>query len=147
MGIVNLTDNSYFAESRCLSPSGDTDIHRALDRAGRMLKEGADIIDVGACSTRPGSEGVGAEEEWHRLGPFLKELRRNFGDGFRISVDTYWASVAERCFDAVGDYLVNDISAGEDDPLMLPLVGRLGLEYVAMHKRGTPKTMQSLCDP
>lgn len=146
MGIVNLTDNSYFAESRCLSPSGDTDIHRALDRAGRMLKEGADIIDVGACSTRPGSEGVGAEEEWRRLGPFLKELRRNYGDGFRISVDTYWASVAERCFDTVGDYLVNDISAGEDDPLMLPLVGRLGLEYVAMHKRGTPKTMQSLCE-
>ena len=77
-------------------------------------------------------------------GPFLREVRRAFGDGVRISVDTYWASVVERCFDTVGPFMVNDISAGEDDPAMLPLVGRLGLEYVAMHKRGTPADMQSL---
>ena len=145
MGIVNLTDNSYFASSRCLGPSGEVDLGKALDRTERMLAEGADILDIGACSTRPGSQGVGEEEEWRRLGPFLREVRRAFGDGVRISVDTYWASVVERCFDTVGPFMVNDISAGEDDPAMLPLVGRLGLEYVAMHKRGTPADMQSLC--
>lgn len=146
MGIVNLTDDSYFAGSRCLDPSGKTDMHKALDRVGKMLEEGAGIVDIGACSTRPGSQAVGAEEEWRRLGPFLREVRRSFGEDVRISVDTYWAQVVERCFDAIGPFTVNDISAGEDDPAMLPAVGRLGLEYVAMHKRGTPATMQSLCE-
>ena len=80
--IVNLTDNSYFASSRCLGPSGEVDLGKALDRTEQMLAEGADIIDIGACSTRPGSQGVGAEEEWRRLGPFLREVRRAFGDGF-----------------------------------------------------------------
>lgn len=144
MGIVNLTDNSYFASSRCLGPSGEVDMHKALDRVRQMLEEGADIIDIGACSTRPGSQAVGAEEEWRRLGPFLQEVRKHFGE-IRISVDTYWASVAEKAYDTIGPFIVNDISAGEDDPQMLPAVGRLGLEYVAMHKRGNPQTMQSLC--
>lgn len=146
MGIVNLTGDSYFADSRCLDQSGKTDTHKALDRVGKMLEEGAGIVDIGACSTRPGSQAVGAEEEWRRLGPFLREVRRSFGEDVRISVDTYWAQVVERCFDAIGPFTVNDISAGEDDPAMLPAVGRLGLEYVAMHKRGTPATMQSLCE-
>lgn len=145
MGIVNLTDNSYFASSRCLTPAGEVDTDLAMEKTARMLEEGADIIDIGACSTRPGSQPVGAEEEWRRLGPFLKQVRRTFGDGIRISVDTYWASVARRCFDTIGDFIINDISAGEDDPDMLPTAGRLGLEYVAMHKRGTPATMQTLC--
>lgn len=144
MGIVNLTDNSYFASSRCLGPSGEVDMHKALDRVRQMLEEGADIIDIGACSTRPGSQAVGAEEEWRRLGPFLQEVRKHFGE-IRISVDTYWASVAEKAYDTIGSFIVNDISAGEDDPQMLPAVGKLGLEYVAMHKRGNPQTMQSLC--
>ena len=144
MGIVNLTDNSYFASSRCLGPSGEVDMHKALDRVRQMLEEGADIIDIGACSTRPGSQAVGAEEEWRRLGPFLQEVRKHFGE-IRISVDTYWASVVEKAYDTIGPFIVNDISAGEDDPQMLPAVGRLGLEYVAMHKRGNPQTMQSLC--
>ena len=144
MGIVNLTDNSYFASSRCLGPSGEVDMHKALDRVRQMLEEGADIIDIGACSTRPGSQAVGTEEEWRRLGPFLQEVRKHFGE-IRISVDTYWASVAEKAYDTIGPFIVNDISAGEDDPQMLPAVGKLGLEYVAMHKRGNPQTMQSLC--
>ena len=129
MGIVNLTDNSYFASSRCLGPSGEVDMHKALDRVRQMLEEGADIIDIGACSTRPGSQAVGAEEEWRRLGPFLQEVRKHFGE-IRISVDTYWASVVEKAYDTIGPFIVNDISAGEDDPQMLPAVGRLGLEYV-----------------
>lgn len=145
MGIVNLTDNSYFPSSRCLGENGKPDMIKTLDRVGKMLSEGADIIDIGACSTRPGADPTGAEEEWRRLSPALREIRKEFPDA-AISIDTYWASVAERSFDMIGHFTVNDISAGEDDPAMLGTVGRLGLGYVAMHKRGTPKTMQSLCD-
>ncbi|MCD8312698.1 MAG: dihydropteroate synthase family protein [Bacteroidales bacterium] len=178
MGIVNLTDNSYFAPSRCLGLDGAADVEEVLRRVERMLGEGADIIDVGACSTRPGSQPVGAEEEWRRLEPVLSALWRRFPN-LVVSVDTYWASVIERCYSlavkvfsvgvgqGLGDesqgqidegcvgnvndrianqLIVNDISAGEDDPQMLPLAGRLGLAYVAMHKRGTPATMQELCD-
>lgn len=137
MGIVNLTDDSYFAESRCQG------VEAVLSRVDRMVSEGADIIDFGACSSRPGSVPVGAEEEWRRLAPVLSAVRNAFPD-LRISIDTYWSSVVEKAYDLIGDFLVNDISAGEDDPLMLPTVGRLGLEYVAMHKRGTSLTMQSL---
>ncbi len=139
MGIVNLTDDSYFAGSRCPS------VKAALDLAARHVREGAAILDIGACSTRPGSEPVGAEEEWRRLKPALEAIRNEF-PSIKISVDTYWAEVVCRTHELIGDFIVNDISAGEDDPLMLPAVGRLGLTYVAMHKRGDPMNMQSLTD-
>ena len=139
MGIVNLTDDSYFSASRCATPS------QALSLASRLVEEGASILDFGACSTRPGSEAVGAEEEWRRLAPVLDAVRKEFPD-VRISVDTYWSDVVRKAYDVIGDFVVNDISAGEDDPDMLSVVGRLGLTYVAMHKRGTPKTMQSMTD-
>lgn len=139
MGIVNLTDDSYFSASRCTSPS------QAVTLVSRMIEEGATILDFGACSTRPGAEPVGAEEEWRRLRPALEAVRKEFPD-VRISVDTYWSDVVRRAYDAIGDFIVNDISSGEDDPQMLPLVGRLGLTYVAMHKRGTPQTMQSMTE-
>ena len=144
MGIVNLTDNSYFAQSRRLGPDGEPDMDRVLERTGRMIDEGASIIDVGACSTRPGSEPVGEQEEWRRLSPALKAIRESFPH-VRISVDTYWSSVVRKTYDLIGPFIVNDISAGEDDPGMLGTAGSLGLTYIAMHKRGTPKTMQSLC--
>ena len=137
MGIVNLTEDSYFAQSRC--PDADA----ALRRVEKMVCEGAGIIDIGACSSRPGSIPVGADEEWRRLAPVLKSVRREFPD-LQISVDTYWSEVVEKTYDLIGEFIVNDISAGEDDPRMLPEVGRLGLEYIAMHKRGTPSTMQSM---
>ena len=145
MGIVNLTDDSYFALSRCLGPDGMPDIGRTVGMVGKMLSEGADIIDIGACSTRPGSEPVGEEEEWRRLEPVLKAIKDSFPDAV-ISIDTWWASVVEKAAGLIGPFIVNDISAGEDDPGMLPAVGRLGLQYIAMHKRGTPSTMQSLCN-
>ncbi len=145
MGIVNLTDNSYFPSSRCLDSHGDPDMHRVMGRTEQMISEGAGIIDIGACSTRPGSEPVGMEEEWRRLAPVLKEIRKQFPET-QISVDTYWAAVVQRTFDLIGDFIVNDISAGEDDPDMLATTGRLGLKYIAMHKRGNPKTMQNLCE-
>lgn len=128
MGIVNLTGDSFYAGSRC------ADAAEALRRIEKMQSEGVDIIDLGPCSSRPGSVPVGPEEEWRRLRPVLEVLRQNFPD-MRLSIDTSWSSVVERAYDVVGSFIVNDISAGEDDPLMLPLAARLGLEYVAMHKK------------
>lgn len=139
MGIVNLTDDSYYADSRC------SDVSAAVSRIEALVNEGADIIDIGACSTRPGSIPVGAREEWRRLEPVLEVLSRDLPH-IRLSIDTYWSEVVEKAHDLIGNFIVNDISAGEDDPFMLPVVGRLGLEYVAMHKRGTPQTMQTLTD-
>lgn len=157
MGIVNVTDNSYFAESRCLSGAGDANVAKVVERAGRMLAEGASIIDIGACSTKPGSDPVGENEEWRRLEPSIKAILEAFPETV-ISVDTYFASVAAKTAElmekklgmsrsAVQEkFIINDISAGEDDPDMLATAGRLGTRFIAMHKRGNPKTMQSLCD-
>lgn len=139
MGIINLTDDSYFADSRC------ADVTSALERVSRLLADGADIIDVGACSTRPGAEPLGADAEWSRLEPFLKSVAKEF-TGIRLSIDTYWSSVVRRAYDLIGEFIVNDISAGEADPEMLATVGRLKLPYVAMHMRGDSMTMQSLTD-
>lgn len=145
MGIVNLTDNSYFASSRCLAENGKTDIDKTIERVARLIQEGAHIIDIGACSTRPGSEPIGEEEEWRRLEPALKKIKDVFPD-IKLSIDTYWSSVVKKSHELIGPFIVNDITAGEKDEEMLPLVGKLGLSYVAMHMRGTPKTMQSLTD-
>ena len=141
MGIVNLTGDSYYAPSRLLGAGRK----QLADRVGEMVVEGMDILDLGACSTRPGSEPVGPDVEWARLEPALETVREAFPD-LEISIDTYWSSVVRKAFDRIGPFLVNDISAGEDDPEMLPAVGALGLPYVAMHKRGTPATMQALTD-
>ena len=139
LGIVNLTDDSYWAPSRAGS------CESFLERVRQMVAEGVDAVDIGACSTRPGAKPVGAEEEWKRLEPALKALRSEFPD-LPVSIDTYWASVVAEVYDCIGPFLVNDISAGAFDDAMLPLVGRLGLPYIAMHMRGTPETMQSLTD-
>lgn len=133
MGIINLTPDSFFPDSRC-------SVQDAAARMARMLDDGADIIDIGAVSTRPGAGDVGTEEEWRRLSPVLPML-----EGVRFSVDTTSAEIVRRVFREAGPFIVNDISAGEDDPEMLPAVAGLGLEYVAMHKRGNPRTMDSLC--
>jgi len=143
MGIVNLTDNSFYSGSRCLDQSGKVNIPLIIEKVTKMIEEGVDILDLGACSTRPGSDPTGKDEEWKRLEPTLIALRKEFPE-IRISIDTYWAEVVQKTFDTIGDFLVNDISAGEDDPQMLDTVGKLSLEYVAMHKRGNTKTMQSL---
>ena len=137
MGIVNLTDDSFFAGSRC------ADVSAALARIGSMVEEGMDIVDIGACSTRPGALPVGEDEEWRRLEPVLRALRKDFPD-LPVSVDTYFSSVVEKVHDLIGPFVVNDISAGEADPDMLPVVGHLKLRYVAMHMRGDSMTMQSL---
>lgn len=128
MGILNLNQDSYFAPSRYNMS---------------ILDSGADIIDIGAVSTRPGAAPVPVEEEWARLEPVLKSVRPDVP----VSLDTTSACIVERACDLLGrPVIVNDISAGEDDPGMLRTVAGLGLEYIAMHKRGTPLTMQGMCE-
>ena len=155
MGIVNLTDDSYYANSRCLDRNDKVmSISKALARATRLVEEGATIIDLGACSTRPGAESIGAKMEWERLEGPLREIWLTLPQ-VKVSVDTWWSEVVERCCDMLSGlscredmrnrFIVNDISAGEDDADMLPLVGREDLSYIAMHKKGNSKTMQSLC--
>jgi dihydropteroate synthase len=133
MGILNLNEDSFFAASR-------TKANEVAARAARLFEEGADVIDLGACSTRPGSTQPDVEEEWKRLLPALTQVNGP------VSVDTFRAEIVRRTYDTIGPFLVNDISAGHMDPEMLETVGRLGLPYVAMHMRGTPENMQQLTD-
>ena len=143
MGIINLTDDSFFAGSRVLRTGGDFDPGLFLSRLDAMLDGGADVVDLGACSTRPGSESVSEDEEWKRLSPALSLISKE-RPGTRISIDTFRPGIASRAFDIVGPFIVNDVSGGSKD--MWELVGRLGLTYVAMHTRGTPKDMQERTD-
>lgn len=145
MGIVNLTNDSFFAGSRTLGPEGLPDESALCSRVEKLLSEGADILDLGAVSTRPGAAPVLPEEEWQRLAPALLLLRTHFPEA-SLSVDTFRSEIVRRVYDTVGPFVVNDISAGEDDPGMLPTVASLGLRYIAMHKRGTPSTMDALTD-
>ena len=143
MGIVNLTDDSFFAGSRNLRADGTFDEELFRGRIVNMLESGADILDLGACSTRPGSDSISEEEEWKRLEPALHILASEHPE-VRISIDTFRPSVVSRAFDIVGPFVVNDVSGGCED--MWRLLGRLHLPYIAMHTRGTPKNMQSLTD-
>ncbi|MGM9788337.1 MAG: dihydropteroate synthase [Candidatus Cryptobacteroides sp.] len=173
MGIINLTPDSFFEKSRYNYS---------------ILSSRADIVDVGAISTRPGAEDVSLEEEWKRLEPFLLDWRRSLknevesvcGRGSdsnsvrerdsvcesnsvkekdsviefksralnnkELSIDTTRAEIVRRAYEIVGPFIVNDISAGEEDPQMLGCVGELALKYIAMHKRGNPRTMDALAD-
>ena len=145
MGIVNLTPDSFWAPSR-------SSIDNSIPRIASMVADGADMIDLGAVSTRPGAEDVSVEEEWRRLEPTLKSLAdravvEQYGlAGVEFSIDTTSSAIVRRAFDTFGRFIVNDISAGEDDPEMLVTVASLGLPYVAMHKRGNPRTMDSKCE-
>jgi dihydropteroate synthase len=143
MGIVNITDDSFFSDSRCLSRDGSFDEAAFEARIRRMVEEGASILDFGACSTRPGSDSVDEETEWARLEPALKIAAREL-PGTRFSVDTFRPEIASRAYDILGPFIVNDVSGGCSR--MWQLVADLGLPYVAMHTRGTPKDMQKLTE-
>ncbi len=134
MGIVNLTPDSFYPASRL------TSVETAVSAALTMLDAGADIVDLGAESTRPGSSPVPADEEQRRLLPVLTELRRQ--TDAPLSVDTNRAATAEAALDAGAD-VINDITAGRGDPDLLPLVARTGCGAVLMHMQGTPRTMQA----
>ena len=143
MGIVNLTVDSFFAGSRNLRPDGTFDEELFRGRIVNMLESRADILDLGACSTRPGSDSISEEEEWRRLEPALRILAAEHA-GVKISIDTFRPEVVSRAFDIIGPFIVNDVSGGCEE--MWSLLGRLELPYIAMHTRGTPKNMQSLTD-
>ena len=133
MGIVNVTPDSFSDGGRFLDPAA------ALAHGRTLIAEGADLIDVGAASTRPGSEPVAPEEQWQRLAPVIAPLAQF--PGACVSVDTASARVAERAL-AAGARVVNDVS-GLRDPAMAGVVARAGAGLVLMHMRGEPRTMQS----
>lgn len=139
MGILNVTPNSFFAESRTIETD---DIRRRIDD---LISQGADIIDIGGYSSRPGAPEVSADEEYSRLARGLEAIRKYHPDTL-ISVDTFRADVARRCVSDWEADIINDISGGNLDAEMWPTVAELQVPYILMHMRGTPSSMQSLCD-
>jgi dihydropteroate synthase len=134
MGILNVTPDSYFKESRVEADE------KLIAKATQMLADGAEILDIGGQSTRPGAELVDSETEWQRVRPVLELLRNNFPDTC-LSIDTFYVGVAQKALD-MGVRIVNDISAGEWEPQMLDVVATNNATYIAMHKKGMPKDMQ-----
>jgi len=135
MGILNVTPDSFYDGGRYV------EMEAVKKRTGQLLSEGADIIDVGASSTRPGASRVTAEEEIKRLTPVLSYLRKQYPDAV-LSIDTFHAEVARI---AIADYeadMINDITGGLADSLMLETVARHGVPYIMMHMRGDPANMQ-----
>lgn len=130
MAIVNVTPDSFSDGGDRLDPA------RAIDDGMRFVSEGAAIVDVGGESTRPGSRSVDPDDELGRVLPVVEGLAKR---GVVVSVDTRRAPVARACLDA-GARIVNDISAGLDDPAMLPLLGETGAPVVLMHRAGRPET-------
>lgn len=134
MGIINLTEDSFY------ETAGTHELHRVVEQAGKHLAEGAAILDLGAQSSRPGATMIGPEEEIHRLMPAIHAILHHYPEAI-ISVDTWYAQVAEKSVNA-GASMINDISAGDLDPDMIPIVGKLQVPYIAMHMQGKPATMQ-----
>ncbi len=135
MGVINATPDSFYPESRV------PNVNAALELAERMIAQGADMLDMGGESTRPGSNPVPESEELERVLPIIEAVRK-VSDVF-ISVDTYKAPVADAVLQAGAD-LINDVSGFHWDPEMASTVARFDAAAVVMHMRGTPKTMQNL---
>lgn len=137
MGVLNITPDSF-------SDGGEYNtLEAAIDRASRLVNGGADLLDVGGQSTRPGAKEISLEEELQRVIPVIKGIRERLN--VPISIDTTRAAVAQEAIQAGAD-LVNDISGGIFDPQMLPTVATLAVPMILMHIRGTPQTMQQLTD-
>ncbi len=134
MGILNITPDSFFTGH----------LHKGLDEiikmAGKMIEDGADILDIGGQSSRPGSKRISVDEELERVIPVIKAIQAKYKDVI-LSVDTFYSRVAESAINE-GACIVNDISAGEIDPLMIETVASLKVPYICMHMKGTPDTMQ-----
>lgn len=135
MGILNVTPDSFYDGGRY------GDMPTILNRAEKMIDEGATIIDIGGMSSRPGAKEVPVSEELKRSIPTIKAVRKRFPEAF-ISIDTVWAEVARQAVDAGAD-MVNDISSGTMDETLIPTVGQLGVPYILMHMQGKPQTMQN----
>ena len=139
MAIVNVTDDSFYADSRTISQAA------IAERVRRAIAEGATILDVGGYSSRPGAEDIDVEQEWQRVEMGLRVIRQISKD-VAISVDTFRSEVAERALQGYGPLIINDISAGEIDDRIIDVVAKYDVPYIAMHMRGTPQTMQQQID-
>ena len=133
MGILNVTPDSFSDGGRY------NEMDHALQHCEQMLSEGADIIDIGGCSTRPNNAIATENEEMERVIPILKTVRKHFPEAL-VSIDTFRKNVAEACV-AEGADIINDISGGLFDTEMLPYIGQNHLPYILMHCVGTPETM------
>lgn len=135
MGILNVTPDSFYAESRT------SDEEHIAARVQQLMDDGADMIDIGGYSSRAGADDVSPEEEMNRLRRGLRVVRRLYPE-VPISVDTFRADVARMCVEEEGADIINDISGGMMDRQMFRTVARLGVPYILMHMQGTPGTMQ-----
>ncbi len=135
MGILNATPDSFYAASRVQTEGA------IRERVQQIVAEGGDIIDVGACSSRPGAEDVSPAEEMERLRRAMRVVRETAPD-IPVSIDTFRADIAKAAVEEMGANIINDISGGELDKDMFPTVAKLGVPYVLMHMKGTPQTMQ-----
>jgi dihydropteroate synthase len=138
MGIINITPDSFYAESR------KTGIADVLQQAEKMLANGATFLDIGAYSSRPGATDISVQEETDRLLPVVEVIVSTFPDVV-ISIDTFRAKVAEDAIHS-GAHMINDISGGELDEDMFTTVARLQVPYILMHMKGNPQTMQQLAN-
>lgn len=136
MGIINVTPDSFYGASQFRMK------FRIKRRAEAIIKQGGTIIDVGACSTRPGSNPVSPEDEIKRLSKALEVIRTNLPEAI-ISVDTFRAEVAKQVVRDFDVNIINDISAGDMDPAMFETIAELNIPYIIMHMRGTPQSMQN----
>ena len=134
MGILNVTPDSFYDRHLL------TGVDAIITHAGKMISEGADILDIGGQSTKPGSQRITIEEELARVLPIVILLQQKYPD-LVLSIDTYYAEVATAAVNAGAD-IVNDISGGDMDAAMLQTVAALQVPYICMHIRGTPETMQ-----
>jgi dihydropteroate synthase len=134
MGILNATKDSFYAASR--TPN----VNSALAMAEKMVQEGADIIDLGGQSTRPGATALSVQEEWQAIAPILTILRDTYPH-ILISIDTFYAEIAQKAV-ALGADIINDVSGGNMDNNMISIVGKLNVPFICMHMQGTPSTMQ-----
>lgn len=140
MGILNVTPDSFYSGSRM-----GVDEMRIGERVEEILKEGGDIIDIGAYSTRHNADDISPEEEYSRLKIGLNVIK-NIDANAIVSVDTFRADVARRCVEEFGVDIVNDVSGGTLDDEMFATVANLKVPYILMHMRGTPATMQQLTE-
>lgn len=135
MGILNVTPDSFYSDSRT------PDEAHITERVRQMMDEGADMIDIGGYSSRPGADDVTPGEEMDRLRRGLRIVRKLYPE-VPVSVDTFRADVARMCIEEEGADIINDISGGMMDRQMFRTVARLGVPYILMHMQGTPDTMQ-----
>ena len=136
MGIINITPDSFYKGSRYIK---DEEI---LGTATKMLEDGADILDIGGYSSRPGAGNISMEEEWSRVLKAAKLINRELPDAI-ISIDTFRADIAREAVLECGAHIINDISGGEADSRMFSIVEKLNVPYILMHMKGDPRTMQN----